>query len=166
MLKNVFFLTLLSAILAACGGAPADTTGETGEPQIFGEAITADGAIAYGELAAKMEGTDSVAVKMKGTVQAVCQAKGCWMNINDATASDEMHVQFKDYGFFVPKDISGREVVMDGYAYRSTTSAEDLRHYAEDEGKSKEEIEAITEPVKELKFMASGVLLLPERNKQ
>jgi hypothetical protein len=55
---------------------------------------------------------------------------------------------------------------MDGYAYREVTSVEDLRHFAEDEGKSKEEIEAITEPREELKFMASGVLLLPQENKQ
>jgi hypothetical protein len=166
MLKNVFFLTLLSAILAACGGTPADTTGETGEAQTFGKAITADGAIAYSELAKQMEDADSIAVKVKGTVQDVCQKKGCWMNVNDATASNEIFVQFEDYGFFMPKDIAGREVVMDGYAYRSVTSVEELQHYAEDEGKSKEEIAAITEPVEELKFMASGVLLLPESTKQ
>ncbi|MFQ5446978.1 MAG: DUF4920 domain-containing protein [Saprospiraceae bacterium] len=166
MLKNVFFLTFIAAVLTACGGAPADNTAETGEAQTFGKAITADGAIPYGELAAKMEGTDSIAVKVKGTVQAVCQMKGCWMNVSDAAASEEMLVQFEDYGFFVPKDISGRQVVMDGYAYRAVTPVEELRHYAEDEGKSKEEIEAITEPLEEVKFMASGVLLLPEDTKQ
>jgi hypothetical protein len=37
---------------------------------------------------------------------------------------------------------------------------EELKHLAEDAGKSKEEIEAITEPKEELKFLATGVLLL------
>lgn len=60
----------------------------------------------------------------------------------------------------MPKDIKGRKVIMEGYAYKLVTPVEELRHYAEDEGKSKEEIEAITEPLEELKFMASGVLLL------
>ncbi len=166
MLKNVFFLTVLAALITACGDAPADTTADTGEAQTFGAAITADDAISYGELAAKMESTDSVAVKVKGTVQAVCQMKGCWMNVNDETVSEEMLVQFEDYGFFVPKDISGRQVIMDGYAYRDVTSVDELKHYAEDEGKPKEEIDAITEPVTEVKFMASGVLLLPEDKKQ
>jgi hypothetical protein len=71
-----------------------------------------------------------------------------------------MVVQFKDYGFFVPKDIAGRQVVIEGYAYRAVTPIEDLKHYAEDAGKSQEEIDAITEPKEELKFLASGVILL------
>ena len=73
------------------------------------------------------------------------------------TTNTEMFVQFKDYGFFMPKDLSGKEVVMLGKAYREVTSVEDLKHFAEDEGKTKEEIAKITEPIKELKFMASGV---------
>ena len=72
---------------------------------------------------------------------------------------ESMFVKFKDYGFFMPKDIVGKTVIMEGVAYRETTSVEELRHYAEDEGKSKEEIEKITEPQVELKFMASGVLI-------
>jgi hypothetical protein len=167
MLKKLFFSTALAALFIACtGNQPEDTTAATGEPQSFGEKITADGAVTYSEILAKMEGVDSLPVKVRGTVQEVCQKKGCWMNVNDGQASAEMFVQFKDYGFFMPKDISGREVIMDGYAYREVTSVEDLRHFAEDEGKSKEEIEAITEPREELKFMASGVLLLPQENKQ
>ena len=49
---------------------------------------------------------------------------------------------------------------MDGFAFKEVTPVDELRHYAEDEGMSKEEIAAITEPKEELKFMASGVLLL------
>jgi len=89
------------------------------------------------------------------------QAKGCWINIvSEDAAKPSMFVKFKDYGFFMPKDIAGKEVIMEGYAFKEVTSVDELRHYAEDEGKSKEEIAAITEPVEELKFMASGVLLL------
>ncbi|MEN0048567.1 MAG: DUF4920 domain-containing protein, partial [Bacteroidota bacterium] len=71
--------------------------------------------------------------------------------------------KFKDYGFFVPKDISGRQVIMEGYAYREVTPVEELRHYAKDDGMSEEEIAAITEPEEEFKFMASGVILLEEK---
>lgn len=152
--------------LFACSNPPADTTAETGQAQSFGELITPDGAITYSEMISRLGDSDSLQVKVRGTVQSVCQAKGCWMNINDGSTAAETFVKFKDYGFFMPKEISGREVIMEGYAYQEETSVEELRHYAEDEGKSKEEIEAITEPVTELKFMASGVLLLPEGNKQ
>ena len=102
---------------------------------------------------------------MKAKVVDVCQTKGCWMNIVDPMSGDSsaVFVQFQDYGFFMPKDIAGREVIVEGLAYTAETSVEDLRHFAEDAGKSKEEIEAITEPAKEKKFMASGVILLPAK---
>lgn len=125
----------------------------------FGEKISADGALSYSDMLMKLGDLDSIDVKVLGTVESVCQAKGCWMNIVEEGQPD-MFVKFKDYGFFVPKDIAGKQVVMQGYAYREVTSVDELRHYAEDEGKPKEEIEAITEPVEELKFMASGVIVL------
>ena len=126
----------------------------------FGDKITPEDALSFEEVMTQLENKDSIAVKMTGTVNAVCQAKGCWMNISsEKMATKEMFVKFKDYGFFVPKDCSGKTAIMGGYAFREVTSIDELRHYAEDEGKSKEEIAAITEPVEELKFMASGVLL-------
>ena len=102
-------------------------------------------------------------VKVEGKVESVCQAKGCWMNIVSEDPDKEvMFVKFKDYGFFMPKDIAGRTVIMRGSAFKEETSVDELRHLAEDAGKSKEEIEAITEPVVELKFMADGVILKDE----
>ncbi|HFA50651.1 MAG TPA: DUF4920 domain-containing protein [Bacteroidetes bacterium] len=163
MLRNLFFLLIMASAVASCNSQPDDTTKETGQPQSFGKLITPDNAIPYAEMVAKMENAESMNVKVKGTVQAVCQAKGCWMNINDAQASNETFVQFEDYGFFMPKDISGREVILEGKVYKEETPVDQLRHFAEDEGKSKEEIEAITEPVEEMKFMATGVLLMPEK---
>jgi hypothetical protein len=84
------------------------------------------------------------------------------MNLVDyeGKTNEQMFVKFKDYAFFVPKDIAGQEVLIEGVAYTEETSVEELRHYAEDAKKSAEEIAAITEPVKEKKFMASGVVLL------
>ncbi|HMQ07851.1 MAG TPA: DUF4920 domain-containing protein [Saprospiraceae bacterium] len=100
-------------------------------------------------------------VKTKGRVEAVCQSKGCWMTIvSDEIPGKSFHVNFHDYGFFVPKDIAGREVIIEGKAFRDLTSVEELQHYAEDEGKSAEEIAAITEAIEEYKFTATGVRLL------
>lgn len=169
MRSIVVFLAFALISLSACNNkAQVDKTAsmkdaKTNVGKTFGEEITGDGAISYDELLNKIETSDSLAVKVEGKVEAVCQMKGCWMNIVSEDAEKaQMFVKFKDYGFFMPKDIAGRKVIMDGYAYKEVTSVDELRHYAEDEGKSKEEIEAITEPVEELKFMASGVLLLEE----
>ncbi len=184
-LKNLFFFLLSTAVFVACqqesqqaeqsneeavhehseaDGHDHDHEGATAEStdgKHFGATIDEEGAIEYTALAAKMAGQDSVDVKVVGTVESVCQAKGCWMNITAGNeGTEDMFVKFKDYGFFMPKDIAGRRVVMSGKAYREETSVDELRHYAEDEGQSAEEIAAITEPKVELKFMADGVLLL------
>ena len=102
---------------------------------------------------------DTVQTTVRGTVHEVCQAKGCWMTLRAGT-DQEMMVKFKDYAFFVPKDIAERKVVLDGIAYYQITSVEELRHYAEDAGQSPEAIARITEPKRELRFLARGVQLL------
>ncbi|MEM9918559.1 MAG: DUF4920 domain-containing protein [Bacteroidota bacterium] len=162
------FIFLL--LLAACAGETttqdstaqkAETTEEEKPANSFGELIDEKDAITLAELPAQLESADSVRVKLSGTVESVCQVKGCWMNIVSKDAEgQEVFVKFKDYGFFVPVDIAGKTVVMDGYAFKEMTSVDELRHYAEDEGQSEEQIAAITEPVEELKFMASGVLIV------
>ncbi|WP_299128983.1 DUF4920 domain-containing protein [uncultured Winogradskyella sp.] len=100
---------------------------------------------------------DTIPVKMRGKITDVCSKKGCWMTL-DMGNNEEVMVKFKDYGFFMPLDAKG-EVVVNGKAFVTETPIEELRHYAEDAGKSKEEIEAITEPKLEYKFEADGVLL-------
>jgi hypothetical protein len=76
-----------------------------------------------------------------------------------AVAADEVIVQFKDYGFFVPKDCAGREVLVAGELQRVERSVEELRHLAEDAGRSEAEISAITEPEMAWRIEATGVLI-------
>lgn len=100
---------------------------------------------------------DSINSKFRGTIKEVCSKKGCWMTL-DIGNDEEVMVRFKDYGFFMPLNAQG-EVVVNGKAFVKETSIEELRHYAEDAGKSEEEINAITEPERTLAFEADGVLL-------
>lgn len=124
----------------------------------FGEKIKPNGAISILELAQKATEKITVDAKVTGVVESVCQAKGCWMKVkmNDGQT---MRVTFKDYGFFVPKDIAGKTIVFEGNAKTKTTSVEELRHYAQDAGKSKDEIAKITDAKTELAFEANGVLV-------
>ncbi|MEM8525809.1 MAG: DUF4920 domain-containing protein [Bacteroidota bacterium] len=167
-MKKIILMFLAISVLFACQESAKTENTDSKKEEVaaannFGETITADDAISFEELVQKMEGSDSMLVKVRGTVESVCQAKGCWINIVSSEIEDEMFVKFKDYGFFMPKDIAGQEVIMEGYAYREVTPIDELRHYAEDAGKSAEEIAAITEPEEEFKFMASGVILLEEK---
>ncbi|GAA4452821.1 hypothetical protein GCM10023189_16830 [Nibrella saemangeumensis] len=123
-----------------------------------GKKISDKGAIPATQLTTKMNGKESLNTKVEGTVESVCQAKGCWMKVKTSDG-ETMRVSFRDYGFFVPKDIVGKTVVVQGTAQTTTTSVAELRHYAEDAGKSKNEIEKITQPEKALTFVADGVIV-------
>ena len=125
--------------------------------QSFGASVDIEATLQPVELMDQLSDMDSVYATIAATVEEVCQMKGCWMNVSDEGQS--LFVKFKDYGFFVPKDISGKEIIMEGTAYRQMTSVEDLKHYAKDAGKSQEEIDLITVPKEEVTFVASGVLV-------
>lgn len=127
----------------------------------YGKKITAKGALTLEELAGKLSASkeDAVKAKIKGTVLEVCAKKGCWltMELPDKT---KMQVKFKDYGFFVPTAIAGKTVVLDGVARQKLVSVNELKHYAEDAKKPQAEIDAITKPEKQVRFEASGVLVI------
>lgn len=127
--------------------------------QHFGEAeVSPESAMPVSDAVAKAETHKDHAVTLEGEVAEVCQMKGCWMTL--VTGEDEtIRVTFKDYGFFVPKDISGRNVVLSGVLQQDTLTVDVLKHYAEEAGKSQEEIDAITEPSVEWAILADGVLV-------
>lgn len=101
---------------------------------------------------------DTAIVKFAAKVNDVCQSKGCWMRLD--IGGQEAMVKFKNYGFFMPKNIADKEVIIHGKAFIAEVSIEEQRHYAEDAGKNEEEIAVIIEVEKTLSFEADGVLLI------
>lgn len=127
----------------------------------FGKEITADNAISQEEMLTKfnqLEVGDTATIKFASKVNSVCQAKGCWMKLALDPETETM-VKFKDYDFFVPKDIAESDAIVEGKAYKEEMTVEDQQHYAKDAGKSEEEIAAITEPKMVYNFEAEGVLI-------
>lgn len=124
----------------------------------YGKPITEAGAMPATQLTAKLGDKTAMPAKVEGVVESVCKVSGCWMTVKTG-AGKTMRVTFRDYGFFVPKDITGKTVVVEGVAQTSTTSVAKLRHYAEDDGKSKADIEKITKPETDLSFVADGVII-------
>lgn len=127
----------------------------------FGDKITADKAISSEELFEKyktMKETDTLEVKVASKIIDVCQKKGCWMNL-DLGNDESAFVKFKDYGFFMPLNAAGSDVVVNGKAFIELTSIEDLKEYAKDAGKSQAAIDSIVAPEKNYAFMADGVLI-------
>jgi Domain of unknown function (DUF4920) len=156
-LTNMKKLILLIAIFAS-GRSIAQLTPAT--PGItYGAKINATNAISVEDLVVTLSNSDEFSGKIKGRVVSVCQKKGCWMKLAN-TRGEEIMIKFEDYGFFVPADIDGKEIVLNGVGKKSVTSVSKLQHYAKDAGKSAEEVLKITEPKSEIIFTASGVLVL------
>jgi hypothetical protein len=124
----------------------------------YGAAVNTTNAVDIAQLPTILEGQDSADVKVKGVVVDVCPKKGCWMSLQ-LPDSSTVFVKMKDYDFFVPLAAIGKTVVIDAKAFTKMTSVKELQHYAEDAKKSKEEIEAITEPKKEIRLLANGIVV-------
>jgi hypothetical protein len=126
----------------------------------YGRVITKDKALAVADVEKQMKAKnvdEMKNVKITGKVNGVCKMKGCWMEIADGKGGNT-RVRFQNYAFFVPRDCEGQTVYAQGIARFDTTSVAMLRHYADDAGKSKKEIAAITQPEVALTFEAEGVL--------
>ena len=155
IMKQLFTLTL-SVLLAFAVYAQEPVSATKGVT--YGAGTTAEGFIPVADIEKKME-NDKFTGKVSGKVVEVCQEKGCWMKVEKSNG-ETMMVKFKDYKYFMPKDIVGKEVVLDGEASIKEVPVKQLQHYAKDAGKSEEEIKKIKEPKKELQFVAKGVLVL------
>ncbi len=157
LILNTFIWSVVLCFAVACSNTQ-NTQGD-GE-KFFGEKIDEKGAqsmsVLYKEMYDNKKG--EWATKVEGEVTGVCQVKGCWMTLKGPEGQD-MRVRFKDYGFFMPFDLEGSTVVIDGVAKMDTTSIADLKHYAEDEGLPQEEIDKITEPEIAVTFLADGVMI-------
>ncbi len=146
-------------ILLSLGVNAQPPAGDAKPGDQYGEKITPDGAVNIADVAAKLDKTESVDTKIKAKIVDVCPKKGCWLKlqVNDSTTA---MVKMKDYGFFLPLAAKGKTVVLDGVAQIKTTSVAELKHYAEDAKKSKEEIAAITRPEKEIRVTAKGIVIV------
>ncbi|MET7028133.1 DUF4920 domain-containing protein [Sediminicola luteus] len=165
-MKSFNILLVLMLVIVSCKDKKStplasEKAVETVNYNTYGDEIQSIGAIAESEMWNRyknLEVSDTLTSKFTATVTEVCQAKGCWMKLKLEDGQEAM-VRFKGYGFFMPKDIVGKEVVVNGKAFVEQQSVEDQRHFAKDTGKSEDELALITEPKKTYSFEADGVLI-------
>lgn len=159
-MKNFNFLLLLSSIMISFSGFSQEKNSGKNDVYIsVGEEVDGGNILSAYQMQERymdLEVGDTLNVTFRGDVASVCKKKGCWMNVALEDGRKVM-VKFKDYAFFVPKDIENREVILEGKAYVTEMSVEDQGHYAEDAGKNADEVEAITTPAVTLSFLADGV---------
>jgi hypothetical protein len=167
-MKTKFIIPLLMLVfgLGSCqktGVVSQKTTYElVGEAKVvpgnYGDVVKESDVVTPATMLQKVETAGTFAGKVSGYIKEVCTNKGCWFAMELPNGSS-MRVTFKDYGFFIPTNSQGFPITIEGVATLSETDVETLRHYAEDQGKSKEEIAAINAPKKEITFEATGALI-------
>ena len=122
-------------------------------------------AISVAELVTQMDKSkDPQTATIKSPLSAVCQNAGCWVQVPKPDGKPLM-VRFKNHFTIPPSTPIGTEVYIHGMAYWDTVSVKALRHYAEDAGKSVEEINKITQPEFKLNFEGDGIKLVSGKEK-
>ncbi len=72
-------------------------------------------------------------VQISGSVDSVCQKKGCWLVVKDGEA--QARILMKDHGFTVPMDSKGKPVVVEGTIEARTFNEAQVKHLEKDAGK-------------------------------
>ncbi len=165
-MKKLIFTILVSTVLLSCKPEAKEKNQQKEENQVsyasFGEKISADGAVSKEkaqQIFNSLKKGDTVAIKFKTKINSSCKKKGCWMRL-DLGNNNETLVRFKDYGFFVPLNAQGKDVIVNGKAYLDIVTVDELRHYAKDEGLSEDEINKISEEEVTYAVLSDGVLLV------
>jgi hypothetical protein len=139
---------------------PAPPAGNALIGDYYGTDVSGDvvnKAISVKKLESELKNTKRAeGVAVKGEVTNVCEKRGCWITLKTEDGSS-FFVKMKDYAFFVPTALKGKNVVLEGSAEKKVTSVDELKHYAKDAKKSKAEIDAINSPKEEIRFLANGI---------
>ncbi|MGI9545881.1 MAG: DUF4920 domain-containing protein [Flavobacteriaceae bacterium] len=161
---NILLAYIVLIAIPYCSNLRAQDSGSdevSSSEMVFGESfelsdIKNDSAAV--EVFDRLEGSEVTEVQLQAEVLNVCQVKGCWM-VLDLDGGVQARVTFKDYGFFVPMDIVGKEVIVHGLAQMSEISEDDRKHYAKDAGQPEEEINRIVGSEKTYSLIADGVVV-------
>ena len=121
---------------------------QAGEAVSYGEAFADGPAVPVSEAIAGFDAHAGEPRRFSGRITEVCQAKGCWMMLEDD--GQVARVMFGDHAFFLPKDAQGTAVVH-GVLERKELTPEQVEHLAGDSAKG-----MAVEPV-EYRIVADGV---------
>lgn len=155
-MKKLLFFSLL--VFTLCATAQEKEKIQAAKGVVYGQVSEGKSPVSADELKDKLV-NDAFEGQVKGKVVEVCKAEGCWIRLQKADGSS-MLVRAKDHAFLMPENIVGKTVLVEGRATIKEVSEEMRRHYAEDAGKSKEEIAQIKGPEKNVEFAARGVKVL------
>ncbi len=152
---------LLIALFSLFAQTPSNDLPDAKSGDIYGTEFKYEEAdiIEFKDAIVALNDSKEVVGKFKTKITEVCTKKGCWLNV-DLVDGMEGFVKMDGYAFFLPMNTEGKEVIIDGLLYLEEIAVDELQHYAEDAGKSPEEIALITEPEQKYRITAKGILVL------
>lgn len=68
-------------------------------------------------------------VKCEGKVARVCQAAGCWLELQAEGGGDGLRVPMANHAFFIPQDAVGQTAVIEGELKRRELPDAQKQHY-------------------------------------
>ncbi len=171
-------LLLVAIGLLACNTGPKEVRSEPAAttktapvpadaPVRLGAAIdAASEKIALGAVAKEPDRFVGKTFTTTGTVTAVCQHMGCWMEIKDDAS--EAHVKMAGHAFFVPKAASGRKARVLATLAEAAPSKQECEGQGHEKGHKdgkgggcRAEAESqLGRPLAKLELVAQGVELL------
>lgn len=116
-------LILATLFLAACNESPAPVaatptpasapvSAPVTVPSVKLGAPITEPLVTLADIAKSPASFKGKAIATTGTVKAVCQERGCWMEITDVTT--DANVRMHGHAFFIPKSSSGKKAKVQG----------------------------------------------------
>ena len=149
MTRSILAAVFATSLAVGCAQKSATTYTSYGQPMTKLESK----AIPVSVIAASPESYANEPVLIYGKVTEVCAEKGCWAKVSDDAAKEPIFVKFTCPidGRLIPADAVGKAALVEGTIEVKTLSEDEARHYAEDAGKSPEEIAKIVGPQKQIR---------------
>ena len=155
-MKIILFVLLLATSI--CGQAQEKEKVQAAKGVVYGVVSKEAKPIAPDDINGQLV-NNQYKGQIKAKVVEVCKAEGCWIKVTKKDGTTLM-VRAKDHAFLLPENIVGKTVLIEGTATVKETTEAMRKHYAEDSGKSKEEIAAIKGAEIDVQFAAKGVKVL------
>lgn len=102
---------------------------QAGDAKPYGTPLPEGAATPVSQAVAEFDAHAGKPARFSGRIAEVCQAKGCWMVLEDNGRT--ARVMFGDHAFQIPKDSVGRAEVH-GVLSRKQLTPEQIKHLEED----------------------------------
>ncbi|RZA14468.1 MAG: DUF4920 domain-containing protein [Proteobacteria bacterium] len=131
----------------------------TAQAEVYGKFVNEkEKPISLPKLIADHKTSGDKIVMTEGTVKEVCEKEGCWMVLD--SSGESVRVFFKGHSFMVGKNLIGKKVKTEGVLMKKTQSVAEQKHYLEDAGAPKAQIEKIVAPKDSFTLEATAVATL------